>query len=311
VVEVAGTGVVAGDRRLRRWAVRLLTGAGIAGLAWLFAAFLNSGVASADELPSTGSSAEGSTVTSTAVSDTTPMRMNSAASTGSDSDGLLGSLLGTVGNTVTGSVSSLTSSLSDTVSGTVSTLTGAVNGVTTTLGSTVDSVSQVLSPTSSDQSSGSGSDAGTGSGSGADTQSLPAGQAPTKHAVPVRNVTKKVVSPAATARPAGRPATRPVGHHATVPAARHTSASTSSPAGATHRAPHRQAPDPAPQPTPDPAVPATSVTSGHGDGGSARGTQAVYASGSFTRSLAALGLHSDRSVSWTARSQGLPATSPD
>lgn len=305
---MAGTGVVAGDRRLRRWAVRLLTAAGIAGLAWLFAAFLNSGVASADELPSTGSGAEGSTVTSTAVADPTPVRMNSAASTGSDSNGLLGSLLGTVGTTVTGTVSSLSSSLSDTVSDTVSTLTGTVNGatdvVTGTLGNTVDSVSEVLTPTSSDQSSG--------SGSGADTQSLPADHAPTKHAAPARNVASKVVSPVATAHPAARPAARSVGHHATVPTARHTSTSTPSPARATHRTPHRQAPDPAPQPTtPDPAVPVTSATSGHGDGGSARGTLAVHASGSFTRSLAALGLHSDRSVSWTARSQGLPATSPD
>jgi hypothetical protein len=314
VVGVAGTGVVADDdRRLPRWAVRFLVGAGVAGSAWLFAAFLGSGVASAAEAPTTASGAQGDVVSTAPASGNTTSGLVSADSSGSTD--LLSGLLGTVTTTV----SSLT--------GTVSSLTdGVVGGLTDTLDDTVGTVTQGLAPTApdnapdpTDTNTGTATDSGVGSGSGVQVQSTPAATtstASTSTNTPAKTVVRANVparNRSTTAQAAGHPVTRSVVHrtHSRTSPARPASSTVAPATRAAHRTPRKRVPDPAPQPTPDPVVPATSVTASHGDGGCARNALAVHPSGLFTGSPAALGIHSNHIVSWTARNQGLPATSPD
>jgi len=284
-VLVTGTAVTPGiGGRLRRVALRLLAGVGLAVLAWLLSAMVNSGTASAAEnVPHTRG------ITDSAQTSDSGTDSNSGG-------GLLGSLLGGLGNALSGTVSNVTG----TASAVASTATDVVGGVTGTLGTTVATVTAPV--TTAVVSTVVGSSGG-GSASGGTTASAPV---PAKHVdqhavaatVPVASAVVPPASPVAPTRQvASRPATSVVPQAVPAPQLPHV-----------HVPPRRPLPAP---PTPTPAVPVSFASPGHGFHGPARHVFGAYATHLPAPSLAASGVRSPDSATYAGRHQGLPPTTPD
>ncbi|HEX4703589.1 MAG TPA: hypothetical protein VH352_15785 [Pseudonocardiaceae bacterium] len=269
---MAGTGVVPGDSRLRRFAVRLLAAAGITVGGWLLGAVLNAGTAAAAENPNTP-----------------------AAPQDSGGQGLLGSIFGGLGNTLTGTVSTVTDTLTS-VTTTVSTVTtGVVGG----LGDVLGTVTAVVDHTTTSVLGSPPADKG--------TQSVPVAKAPTRapteHAAPPAPAAAPVV-------PAAQPVV--VHRVVTSVAVQQLSPATPTVhADSSGVSPNVPLPDPAPQPAPAPAVPVSVVSAGHGCHGPARQVPGAYSSDPAAPCMAASGVRAHGSAAMAGRDQGLPATSPD
>jgi hypothetical protein len=282
-VSVAGSRVTPRfGRRLRRVALRLAIGAGLAALAWLLSSAMSAGTAAAAENPQ-----------GAAPTDSSP--------SGTDSGGLLGGLLGGLGNTLSNTVSGVT----DTVSALTTTVSSVTTGVVGGLTDTLHTVAGVVAPVTAGLTGPSGGGTQVGSGPKpapvvVDTPAAPAEQQAVS--VPV------VVPPP----PAAVPVV--IRHVTTSVAPQQVSEATPTapaPVLGAPESPSRPLPGPAPQPAPTPAVPASFSSAGHGFHGPARHTLGVSSSDTFAPFLAAFGVHSADSAAIAGRSQGLPPTTPD
>jgi hypothetical protein len=280
-VSVAGSRVTPGfGRRLRRIALRLAIGAGLAALAWLLSSAMSAGTAAAAENPQ-----------GAAPSDSSP--------SGTDGGGLLGGLLGGLGNTLSSTVSGVTDTVSALTTTVSSVTTGVVGGLANGLTGTLNTVTGVVAPVTTGLTGTSGG--GTHVGSGPKP-------APVVVTTPTAPAAHQAVSV-----PAVAPMAPVVIRHVTTSVAQQQ-VSTTTPTAPVHTAPRlpsRPLPDPAPQPAPTPAVPASFSSAGHGFHGPARHTLGAFSSDTFAPFLAAFGVHSADSAAIAGRSQGLPPTTPD
>jgi len=284
---VAGTAVTPGiGGRLRRVAFRLVTVAGMAALAWLLSAMVNSGTASASE--------------NTTHTHGTADSANNSPDSGTSGGGLLGSLLGGLGNTVSGTLSNVTGTVTATVTqvttGLLGTVTSGVGGVLNTV------VTGVVAPTTAAVVHTVG-----GVVPAVITPSVPVAAhkpvaLPDQHTVSVPAVAAVVV-PQATPVPPAKPF---VGHRVTSLVAQRIAV----PAAHRPMLPDQPLPAP-PAPQPAPAVPVSFASAGHGFHGPARHALGVYTAHSGAPSLTALGVRSPDSAALAARHQGLPPTTPD
>lgn len=295
---VAGTAVTPGiGGRLRRVAFRLVTIAGMAALAWLLSAMVNSGTASASQ--------------NTTQTQGTTDSANNGPDSGTSGGGLLGSLLGGLGNTVsgtlsnvTGTVTSVTTTVTQVTTGLLGTVTSGVGGVLNTV------VTGVVAPATTAVSHTVG-----GVVPAVTTPSVPvAGHKPV--ALPEQHIIGSlpgapavapaaVVVPPATPAPAAKPL---LGHRVTSLVAQRSAV----PAAHPSTLPDQPLPaPPAPQPAPAPAVPVSFASAGHGFHGPARHALGAYTAHSGALSVTALGVRSPDSAALAARHQGLPPTTPD
>lgn len=285
---MADSGVTPGfGHRLRRFAVRLVIGAGLAALAWLLSSAVSAGTASAAQNPQGTAPADGSP-------------------SGTAGGGLLGGLLGDLGNTLSTTVSTTVSGVTNTVAAVTGTVTtGVVGGLVNGLAGTLQTVTDVVAPITG--TSGGGTQAGSGP--------TPAPVVVRTPAAPAGHQVVPVVPVVPLSAPATVPAASPVIiRHVTTSVAPQQVPDTT-PAAApvldTPRSPSHPLPDPAPQPAPTPAVPASFASAGHGFHGPARHALGASSSDTFAPFLAAFGVHSADSAAITGRSQGLPPTTPD
>lgn len=294
-VLVADSGVTPGfRRRLRRFALRLAIGAGLAALAWLLSSAVSAGTASAAANPPGAAPASGT---------------DSAFSQPSHpAGGLLGGLLGGLGNTLSTTVSGVTNTVSA-VTTTVSSVTGGVvgglvNGVGDTLQTVTGAVTGVVAPVTTGITGTSGG----GTQVGSDPKPPPVVKTPVVSAAPPQTTGVPIVAPPAPATDGAAV----IRHITTSVAPKQVSNMTpTAPTLGAPTLPSSPLPDPAPQPAPTPAVPVGFSSAGHGFHGPARHTLGASSSDTFAPFLAAFGVHAADSAAIAGRSQGLPPTTPD
>jgi hypothetical protein len=277
VVDVTGTGDRPGiGWRLRRLAIRLAVGAGLAALSWLLSAAVNAGTASADE-------------------------PTSATASGQVSNGLLGTVVGSLGTVLGDTTTGLTHALG--------TVTGTVHTVTTTTVTTVTTVvTTVVTPAKSTLTATKTTVPQAVAATPAQDTPVAATHTPAR-AVPV--VPHTVLMPQRHSTSVGR-ALRTTAPKTTAP--RTTLAKTAP--RTRHRRPfvERQAPAPVPAPAPQapsPDVPACAASAGHTSGDFARYAIAERILHLSVPTMAGRAGWSADPATVAARGQCLPATSPD
>ncbi|HEY3611872.1 MAG TPA: hypothetical protein VGL06_30540, partial [Pseudonocardiaceae bacterium] len=266
-VSVAGSRVTPGfGRGLRRIALRLAVGAGLAVFAWLLSSTLSAGTAAAAQNPH-----------GAAPSDSSP--------SGTDGGGLLGGLLGGLGNTLSSTVSGVTDTVSALTTTVSSVTTGVVGGLANGLTDTLHTVTGVVAPVTTGLTGTSGG----GTHVGSDPK-----PAPVVVTTPTAPAAQQAVSVPVVAAPAAPAAAPFVLRHVTTSVAPQKISTTTptAPMHAAPRLPSRPLPVPPPQPAPTPAVPASFVSTGHGLHGPARHALGAFSSDTFAPFLAAFGVHS-------------------